>query len=902
LSVYMKYPNYRGMVFSDQSQTAVFNVVVKAVDASEPATPTVPAGFVLGDLTVNTTVTKESDASVLTTQTVAAQASFDVSVDVSGMESNVAYLVTTTLMHGADVAGTYPAYRIYSKPAAVRTAATLAFDDKNRFTFSGTKHFMLGLYAAQGDSISYAAGFFEPFLQKLWKLWDMPNNVWLNYWYGGVWKYAGVSDPRAMQNLLTTLASHGKLHLETANCGYIYDTGQNSIRNKGFLYPTESDAFLRNLASYPGWGGWYVGDECDPQTAPTQFAYSQHMAALDPDGITFQTNYYPDAMVEMQYWRDSADVPGMDPYPLYGAGPDYALNKVSLGTLAIKAGVMNSRPTVPTLQYFTFLSTGRFPSQDETRNMSWMAIADGANGLFYWSTGAGKTGTVAATCADVVQDIGAQIPGTTGSFSYINVVNTGNTPTSGTITATVTMPAGLTLVSLAQTGWTCVSNSCTRSDSLAPYNPLDIRTFYPLTLFFNVAADAADYLTYHIDVSGGGSVATGSVYDPVMVSAADAPKIYVVFYGVSPTPPWNHSASAAPYVARNGTGSYVISVLNGGTLPTTGEVTMTLAMPTGLTMSSVTGDGWTCGGTTTITCTRSDALPAPTLRRSAYPDIIVKWTVDADAPGSVQAVATVTGGGSPVDGITVDGGRVIDGTAQAKLNVTSGHIHNFDWCPRRTTLHNSLKAVLTEISSLDSVLMSDDDVTSLTNNTESNIHTRVKSGGGFKYLIASNITATTLNPTFTWHLPMLGIQADSNSGSPYTVASNVNTFTDTFGPYAAHIYKITEGTPPDCGIIPTSLGPYVIGQTVSAVLYTMNCATDTWDVTGSWPSGLTMTNGFGGPTGAQFLTGTVAGSPGTFTPSVSYDNAVVNYSIVVNPGPTLKDTIGGSKTTGDVIK
>src|SRR4029077_6851168 len=39
--------------------------------------------------------------------------------------------------------------------------------------------------------------------------------------------------------------------------------------------------------------------------------------------------------------------------------------------------------------------------------------------------------------------------------------------TSGTVTVTDTLPAGLTLVSMAGTGWNCASNVCSRSDALA---------------------------------------------------------------------------------------------------------------------------------------------------------------------------------------------------------------------------------------------------------------------------------------------------------------------------------------------------------------------------------------------------------------------------------------------------
>src|SRR5205814_8842898 len=48
-----------------------------------------------------------------------------------------------------------------------------------------------------------------------------------------------------------------------------------------------------------------------------------------------------------------------------------------------------SRPFVTVLQFFKFTSNGRWPSEAELRSMSYGAIVGGANGLFYWSLGAG---------------------------------------------------------------------------------------------------------------------------------------------------------------------------------------------------------------------------------------------------------------------------------------------------------------------------------------------------------------------------------------------------------------------------------------------------------------------------------------------------------------------------------
>jgi hypothetical protein len=99
-------------------------------------------------------------------------------------------------------------------------------------------------------------------------------------------------------------------------------------------------------------------------------------------------------------------------------------------------------------------------------------------------------------------------------------------PTGGTVTVTENVPAGLTLVSMAGTGWTCpgtAANNCTRSDVLNPGSS------YPaITVTVNVSGNAPSQVTNQVAVSGGGS--TGA-------NAGDLTTIGVATctYSLSPT-------------------------------------------------------------------------------------------------------------------------------------------------------------------------------------------------------------------------------------------------------------------------------------------------------------------------------------------------------------------------------
>jgi hypothetical protein len=63
-------------------------------------------------------------------------------------------------------------------------------------------------------------------------------------------------------------------------------------------------------------------------------------------------------------------------------------------------------------------------------------------------------------------------------------------------------------------------------------------------------------------------------------------------------------------------------------------------LPTGLAATGITGTGWNCT-LGTLTCTRSDALPAS----QSYPPVTLTVSVAANAPASVTNSVTVSGGG-----------------------------------------------------------------------------------------------------------------------------------------------------------------------------------------------------------------------------------------------------------------
>ena len=229
---------------------------------------------------------------------------------------------------------------------------------------------------------------------------------------------------------------------------------------------------------------------------------------------------------------------------------------------------------------------------------------------------------------------GIAIPGETVTYT-VTVSNVGSAPSSGTVTVTETPPTGLTITALSGTGWTCTvaTRTCTRSDALAP------GASYPaITVTTSVGASAAPgMVTNTAVVSGGGesNSTNNTATDPTII-AAPAP-------GMDLTITKRHSPNT---VVPGQTFTYFVTVLNVGSSPSSGPVTVTETPPAGLTVTALSGTGWTCT-VATLTCTRSDAL-APA---ASYPEISVTASVGANvAPGTVTNTAVVSGGGDPNTG------------------------------------------------------------------------------------------------------------------------------------------------------------------------------------------------------------------------------------------------------------
>lgn len=157
------------------------------------------------------------------------------------------------------------------------------------------------------------------------------------------------------------------------------------------------------------------------------------------------------------------------------------------------------------------------------------------------------------------------------------------------------LPAGLDAVSAAGDGWTCgVSPAvrCTLDDDLAPGTEAE-----PVTVVATVRAAAyprvenvAEVTTSTTDTDPDDDRATDVVEVPARVDLAIRKEL-------------------VGDLVVGETGHYRVVVRNDGRTPAPGPVTVTDALPEGLTYVAARGDGWSCaapGGV--VTCTRVDVL------------------------------------------------------------------------------------------------------------------------------------------------------------------------------------------------------------------------------------------------------------------------------------------------------
>lgn len=274
----------------------------------------------------------------------------------------------------------YPEYRIDAIDASERTTWPLSWTDDNRFRINDTPSFILGVYDSALGYSSTEGGYDATFDTNR-RLNELAGNVnaYLNYWWGKV----PVINLLPMMDSLKNAKHQIPLYWQTSNC---FGTTTEVID----ISPSTNDGeYAEGIAAHSGLAGLYVMDECDVSLADDVFAYTSVTRSWIPKGADLAV-HFPANSPNIEKWYDVADILATDPYPLYGSEPatGYPLNFVGKWSKYTRQAVSDSRPFMTVIQFFLFTANSRWPTEDELKRMSYMAITEGAQGLFYWSLGA----------------------------------------------------------------------------------------------------------------------------------------------------------------------------------------------------------------------------------------------------------------------------------------------------------------------------------------------------------------------------------------------------------------------------------------------------------------------------------------------------------------------------------
>ncbi len=476
--------------------------------------------------------------------------------------------------------------------------------------------------------------------------------------------------------------------------------------------------------------------------------------------------------------------------------------------------------------------------------------------------------------------------GQVGATYTISVRNVGTLPTSGTVTVVDTLPTGLTATAISGTGWTCPSPplpnpaSCTRSD------PLIGGTNYPaITLTVNVAIDAASSVTNTVTVSGGGEANTSNN------TASDVTTV---------NPPADLTVTKTHFgsFTQGQTGAfYTITVRNSGGTPTSGTVTMTDTLPTGLTATAISGTGWTTCVLATLTCTRSDALAAGV----SYAAIILTVNVAANAAASVTNTVTVSGGGE----VNIANNTAADLTAisppttqKPDLTITKTHSGNFTAGQTSATYAISVSNVGNGATV---------GVVGVTDLLPGDLTATAIGGAGWNCVLGT-LNCTRSDPLAAGtSYPDITITVDVAANAPTSVTNTATVSggseTNTANNTASDVTTIGSSQVPDLTVSKTHSGDFTAGQT--GALYTItvnnvgNAATSgTVTATDAMPTGLTAT-GLSG-TGWTCVLVTLTCTRGdALAAGASYPAITLTVNVAANAPASVTNTVtvsGGGQT------
>jgi|GEM_PF-1106628 len=156
-----------------------------------------------------------------------------------------------------------------------------------------------------------------------------------------------------------------------------------------------ANAVVNTFKSHPAVLAWYLNDERPKELMPKFVGYYHQTEKNDPSRACFIVLYN---MPELKYFTETTDIMGVDRYPVPADPIINITQEMGIGKEAVKG----HKPIIAVIQAFGWyqyntalpdrgriptaeeLKSGRAPTYEETKNMAYQAIVNGANGLLFY--------------------------------------------------------------------------------------------------------------------------------------------------------------------------------------------------------------------------------------------------------------------------------------------------------------------------------------------------------------------------------------------------------------------------------------------------------------------------------------------------------------------------------------
>jgi len=260
-------------------------------------------------------------------------------------------------------------------------------------------------------------------------------------------------------------------------------------------------------------GGAFTGGSADPtyfynSDGPRRIFFNGDGSALTPGNFLFGTNGGA-VLNKPDFTAADGVTTGVPGYTTF-----YGSSAAGPHAGAIAALVLEAVPSITAAQMRAALTASALAVDGQVPNIDAGAGIVMAPGAVTAALNAGVTITMQHT-GNFIQGQSA------ASFTVVVSNAAGANPSTGAITVTETLPAGLALVSMSGSGWTCAGTSCTRGDQLSAGV-----SFPAIGVVVSVASNAASQLTNQVSLGIGG-VTIGTASD----SATIVPPAPVIFTG-----------------------------------------------------------------------------------------------------------------------------------------------------------------------------------------------------------------------------------------------------------------------------------------------------------------------------------------------------------------------------------